>query len=106
MYKRQVLVLAQWEIPVLGRLLDESMSRVVFVGWVDQLLRRESCTTLLALVAISTLCATTRTSTHDVAVGEELACYLIAELLLNLLLQYALVVEGTEEVRGKLIVSL
>ena len=74
------------------------MTRVVLVGRVDEFLRREGSTTFLALVAISTLCTTARTSTYDITVGKEFTCYLVAELLLYLFFQYALVIECAEEV--------
>ena len=41
---------------------------------------------------------------NDVAVGEELARHLITILLLSYLLQLTLVIEGTEEVGGELVV--
>ncbi|CUQ36931.1 Uncharacterised protein [Segatella copri] len=50
------------------------------------------------MVAISTLCTTARASTYDITVGKEFACYLVAELLLYLFFQYALVIECAEEV--------
>ena len=93
-----ILILVQWKIPVLGRLLYETMTRVVLVGRVDELLRREGSTTFLALVAISTLCTTARASSYDITVGKEFACYLVAELLLYLFFQYALIIECAEEV--------
>ena len=81
------------------------MSRIVLVGWVDQLLRRKCSTTFLALVTIGTFSTTARTSTHDVTVCEEFSCYLIAELLLYLLFEHALIIESAEEIRSKLIVN-
>ena len=79
-----ILILVQWKIPVLGRLLDKTMTRVVLVGRVDKFIRRKGSTTFLALVAISTFSTAARASTHDVTVGKEFACYLVAELLLYL----------------------
>ena len=38
--------------------------------------------------AISTLCTTARTSTYDITVGKEFACYLVAELLLYLFFHF------------------
>ena len=93
-----VLILAQWEIPVLGRFLDEAMTRVVLIGRVDQLFWREGRTTLLTLVAVCTFCTAARTGTHDVTVGKELAGNLIAELLFYFLFQNALIVKSTEEI--------
>ena len=101
-----VLILAQWEIPVLGRLLDESMTRVVLIGRVDQLFWREGSTTFLALVAVCSFCTAARAGTHDVTVGKELAGNLIAELLFYFLFQNTLIVKSTEEIRSKLIVNL
>ena len=50
-----VLIAAQRQIPVLGRTLDESVARVILIGRVDKLIRRERGTTLLALVAVGSL---------------------------------------------------
>ena len=99
-----VLILAEGQIPVLGRTLDESVAGVVLVGRVDKFVRRERGTALLALVAVGTLCAAAWTGTHDVAVGEELARHLVAVLLFGYLLQFALVVKSAEEVAGELMV--
>ena len=82
------------------------MTRVVLVGWVDELVRRECGTTLLTLVTVSVEVMTARTLAHYVAVGEELARHLVTILLLCYLLQFALVIKGTEEVGGKLMVNL
>ena len=101
-----VLIVVERQIPVLGGFLYESMTRVVLVGGVDKFLGRECGTALLALVAVSALGTAARTCTYDVAVGEEFACHLVAELLLGLLYQFVLVVECAEEVAGKLVVNL
>ena len=93
-----VLPFAERQIPVLGRLLHQAVARVVLVGWVDKLVWREGGSTFLTLVAIGSLCSASWTGAHDVAVGEELSCHLVAELVFGLLLQLALVVECAEEV--------
>ena len=93
-----LLILAQWQIPVLRCSLHQSVTRVILVGWVDELVRRERGTTLLTLVAVSVEVMTARTLAHYVAVGEELARHLVTILLLCYLLQFALVIKGTEEV--------
>lgn len=82
------------------------MTGIVAVGGVDKLLGRKRCTALLTLVAVGSLGTAARASADDVAVGEELACHLVAELLLSLLLKHTLVVESAEEVGGKLMVNL
>ena len=101
-----LLVFAQWQVPVLGGFLHESMPGVVLVGGIDQLVGRERGTTFLALVTVSTLGSAAWTGAHDVAVGEELSGHLVAVLQFGVLLQFTLVIEGTEEIRGKLVVNL
>ncbi len=82
------------------------MSRVVLVRRVDKLIWRERSATLLALVAVSPFGSASRTGAHDIAVGKELPRNLIAELLLGLLYQLALVIERAEEVGSELVVNL
>ena len=101
-----ILIVVEGQIPVLGSLLYESVSGVVLVGRVDQFFWRERSAALLALVAVSSLGTAARTCAHDVAVGEEFACHLVAELFFSLLHQFVLVVECAEEVAGKLVVNL
>ena len=101
-----VLIFVERQIPVFGSLLHESVARIVLVCRIDKLLWRESCTALLALVAIGTLGTAARTCAHDIAVGEELASNLVAELLLGLLHKLVLVVECAEEVGCEFMVNL
>ena len=82
------------------------MSRIVLVRWVDKLVWRKGSATLLALVAVSSLSTTARTSTHDVTVSKELSCNLIAILLFYNLLKLAVIVKLTEEIRSELMMSL
>ena len=82
------------------------MTRIVLVGRVDKLFRRECGTTLLALVTIGSLGTTTRTCANDITVGKELASNLVAELFLCFLYKLVLVVESAEEVGCKLVMNL
>ena len=100
-----VLIVVEGQIPVLGGLLHESVSWIVLVCRIDEFIWRERSTALLALVAVSSLGTAARTCAHDVAVGEEFACHLVAELFFGLLYQFVLVVECAEEVAGKLVVD-
>ena len=72
---KPLLVLVKREVPVFGLLLGEwvTIDRVV---WVDEFVRREGCSTLLALVAIGTRCQAARTLAADITVGEKLfSCF-------------------------------
>lgn len=82
------------------------MSRIVFVGRVDEFFRRERCAAFLTLVAVCAFSAAARAGADDVAVGEKFACYFIAELLLGFLHELVVVVKRAEEIRGKLVVDL
>ena len=99
-----LLIVAQRQIPVFGRALHKAVPRVVLVGWVDEFVGRKSCAALLALVAVSAREMAARALAHNVAVGQELARLLVAELLLGLLLKQTVVVEFAEEIGGKLMV--
>ena len=101
-----VLILVQRQIPVLCGAFHESVTRVILVGGVYQLIRRERSTALLALITVSALGMTARTFAHDVAVRKEFASHLITVLLLRYLLQFVLVIERTEEISGKLMVYI
>ena len=101
-----ILVFPQRQIPVLGRLLDQSMTRVVLVSGIDEFVWRKRGTAFFTLVAISSLCSTAWTCTHNVAVGEKFACLLVAVLQFGVLLQFAFVIKGAEEIGSKLVVNL
>ena len=97
-----LLILSQGQIPVFGGLLYQAVARVVLIGGVDKLFGREGSATLLALVAIGALGTAARTGAHNVAVGEKLACYLVAILFFSDLFQLAIVVQLAEEVLANL----
>ena len=99
-----LLIVAQRQIPVFGGAFHKAVSRMVLVCRVDELVGRQRCAAFLALVAISALSVTARALAHNVAVGQELACNLVAELLFSLLLKLTLVVELAEEVRCEFVV--
>ena len=101
-----VLIVVKRQVPVLGSLLHQSVSRVVLVCRVDKFLWRQSCATLLALVAVRALRSTARTGANDVAVGKKFARNLVAELLFCLLHKLVLVVESAEEVARKLVMNI
>ena len=101
-----ILIFTKWQIPVLGRLLDKSMTGIILVGGIDQLVGREGGSTFLTLVAISALGSTSGACAHDIAVGEEFTCHLVAILLFHMLLKFSLVVESTEKVGSKLMVDI
>ena len=102
---KPLLMLVKREIPVLGALLDERVA-VDGIVWVDELIGRECCATLLTLVAISTECMAAGTFATDVAVGEELVGLFVVELFGSLLNELAFIIELAEEVAGKLVVNL
>ena len=91
-FLQPVLILAQRQIPVLRGALHQSVSGIVLVCRVDELVRRERGTTLLTLVAVGVEVMTARTLAHDVSVRKELARHLVAILLLGYLLQLALII--------------
>ena len=101
-----LLIVTEREVPVLGRLLDKSVSRVVFVCRIDELLRRKRSATLLTLVSVSAFSTTSRASTHDITVSKEFSRHLVAILLFGDFLKLAVVIELAEEVRCKLMVYL
>ena len=105
-FLQPVLPFVQRQIPVLRGFLHQSVSRIVLVGRIDKFIRRERGSTLLTLVAVSTLCSTSRTCTYDIAVGKELSRHLVAELFLCLLYQFALVIEVAEEIRSELMMDV
>ena len=69
---------------MLGLLLDKLAAAERRLR-IDKLIRTESSATFLALVAISTLRATSWTCTGDITVGKECLCLLIIILLADLL---------------------
>ena len=93
-----LLVLVEREVPMFGLLLGEWVA-VDGVVWVNEFVRRQSGTTLLALVTIGTCCVTTWTFATDIAVGEELLRFRVVELLGSLLDELAVVIEMAEEIR-------
>ena len=92
-----LLVLVEGEVPVFGLLLGEWVA-VDGVVWVDEFVRREGCSALLALVAISTCCMAPWAFATDVAVGEELLGLWIIELLGSLFYKFTIIIEVTEKV--------
>ena len=86
------LIFTERQIPILSWLFQESMTRIVLVGWIDEFFRRQCGAAFLTLVAVCTLGTASWTSAHDVAVGEEFSRHFIAELFLHVLLQFSLVV--------------
>ena len=82
---------------MLGLLLGEWVA-VDGVVWVDEFVRRQSGTTLLALVAVSTRCVAAWTFATDIAVGEKLLSLWVVELLRSLLNELAVVIEFAEEI--------
>ena len=66
-----LLVLIEWEVPVLGLLLGQRVT-VDGIVWLDEFVWREGSTALLALVAVGASSVATRTLAADIAVGEEL----------------------------------
>ena len=85
-------------------LWHQRIARLGIVG-IDEFLRAERGTALLALVAIGIRCVASRTLAAYVTVRKEMAGLLVIELLANLLHELALVIEFAEEVACELVVS-
>ena len=90
---------------MLGGLLHQRVA-VDGIDGVDEFFGRERGTTLLTLVAVGSFGMATWAFTLDVAVGQELLCFLVIELFRGDFHKLALVVEFPEEVGGKLVVRL
>ena len=73
---------------------------------VDKLLWRECGTAVLTLVTICLRGMTTRTFATNIAVGQEMTCLFVVELLAHLLHKLALIVEFAEEVACQFVMSL
>ena len=101
-----ILIFAKWKIPVFGGFLYKTVTRIILVCGVNKFVGRECSATFLTLVAIGTLSSASWTCTHNVAVGKEFACHLVAVLQLGVLFQFTLVIERTEEIGGKLMVDV
>ena len=98
------LVLVERQVPVLCGTLHQRIARLGIVG-IDEFLRAERGTALLALVAIGIRCVASRTLAAYVTIRKEMAGLLVIELLANLLHELALVIEFAEEVACELVVS-
>ena len=75
-----LLVLIQWEVPVFGLFLGESVA-VDGVVWIDEFVRRKGSATLLTLVAVGTRCVATWALAADITVREKLLRLRVVELL-------------------------
>ena len=73
---------------------------------VDEFVRTECSSALLALIAICTLSTAAWASACDVAVSKEGLCLLVIVLLACLLNKLALIVKFLEEIRCVLVVSI
>ena len=98
-----LLVLVKRQVPV-GSLLLYRLHAAKLALWVYKLLRRERAAALLALVAISALCAALRAGAHYVSVCKEGLLLRVVVLLTLLCYEFTLVVEPSEELRGILMV--
>ena len=73
---------------------------------IDEFIRAECSTALLALVAISTLCTAAWACTGDVTVSKECLAFLVIVLLAHLLDELALIIKLTEIICSILVMSL
>ena len=99
------LVFVQGQIPVLCLAQHQGISGFGVIG-IDQFFGAECGTAGLALVTVSLGGMATGAFAADVAVGKEVACLFVIELLADLFHQFALVIQFLEEVAGQLVMSV
>ena len=95
-------ILVERKVPMLGLLLHkltaaESRLRI------DEFIGTESRSTFLALVAVSSICATTRACSGDISVCKESLGLLVVILFAHLLDELAFVIKFLEEARRVLV---
>ena len=95
------LPLIQRQIPMF-RLTHHRLAATDSGFRIDQIRRAKRRTASLALIAICLLVSTMRTSTRDIAVGQELLRLLIVVLLACFLDEFAFIIQCTEKIRGHL----
>ena len=103
--RKPLLVLIEREIPMLGLLLYEFSAAESRLR-VDEFIRAEGGTALLALVSICTFSAATWTCSCNISVCKECLCFLVIVLLTHLLNELALIIQLAEILRCILVMSL
>ena len=73
---------------------------------VDQLVGAEGAAAFLALVSVGPLIAALGAGSHNIAVSQKLLCLLVVVLLTLLFDELAVLIELTEELRGRLVMGL
>ena len=100
-----LLIILQRQIPVGGFLLDGLCAAEFGLG-VDEFLRAEGASALLALVTIGPFRSALRAGAHDVTVSKEGFGFRVVVLLAFPGYEFAFIVELAEELRGVLFMHL